>query len=84
MALALISELFNEFNFSDSKTIKDKKDREIENLKNAGSILIDAKEAIGLSEKFAKFPLQKEIVEEEANKLISLRHQENAIKGNLP
>jgi hypothetical protein len=61
LALALISELFNESNFS-----------------------VDAKEAIGLSEKFAKFPLKKEIVEEEANKLISLRHQENEIKGNLP
>jgi hypothetical protein len=83
LALALISELFNELNFSDSKTTKDKKDREIEDLKTAGSILIDAKEAIGLSEKFSKFPPQKEIVEKEANKLISLRHQENAIKGNL-
>lgn len=84
LALALISELFNELNFSDSKTTKDKKDREIEDLKTAGSILIDAKEAIGLSEKFSKFPPQKEIVEKEANKLISLRHQENAIKGHQP
>ncbi len=84
LAIALISELFNGFNFSNPKIIKDKNQREIDDLKTAGAILIDAKEAICLSEHLSKRPPKKEIVTKEAKELNSLKHRENAIKGNKP
>lgn len=76
LALALICELFNEFNFEESKSFKDKKDKVISNLKISACIIMDAMEAISFAEFYSWN------IEDKIKKDRSLRGQSAAIKSH--
>lgn len=73
LALSLISELLNDFNFNDSKSIKNKKDRDLINLTIAGCIVMDALEAISFAEYYSWD------LEDKVKKELSMRNQRAAI-----
>lgn len=74
LALCLISELLNEINFWESNSIKNKKDKELNNFKIAGSIVLDALEAISFAENYSWDS------EDKVKKELSIRNQRAAIK----